>query len=194
MCFEFSVEPTQQRVGTMISHNSRPKAPQYIEDRNSRTGYVKRYRVKGHLGKGGFANVYQVQSVDSSKIYACKVINKAKLVSSEHQRKLVSEIQLHRSLQHPNIVRFERHFEDKKYFYILLECCSNGSLMELSMRRTRLTEPEVRYFMSEILVAIQFLHSKSIIHRDLKLGIKSLSDLVLSIFGVHISENPLKIH
>jgi len=114
--------------------------------------------------------VYRVQSVDSSKIYACKVINKAKLVSSEHQRKLISEIQLHRNLDHRNIVRFERQFEDEKSVYILLECCSNGSLMELSIRRTRLTEPEVRYFMKEILVAIQFLHSRSIIHRDLKLG------------------------
>jgi len=92
------------------------------------------------------------------------------LISSEHQRKLVSEIQLHRDLSHPNIVRFERQFEDKKNVYILLECCANGSLMELSMRRTRLTEPEVRYFMKEILVSIQFLHSKFIIHRDLKLG------------------------
>jgi len=154
----------------MISHHSRSNVPKCIEDRSSRTGHVKRYKVRHHLGKGGFANVYRVQSADSAKIYACKIINKSKLVSSEHQRKLVSEIQLHRDLRHPNIVRFERQFEDKKNVYILLECCSNGSLMELSMRRTRLTEPEVRYFMKEILVAIQFLHSRFIIHRDLKLG------------------------
>jgi len=154
----------------MIAHNSRPTAPAFIEDRSLRTGHIKRYKVKGHLGKGGFANVYRVQSIDSCKIYACKIINKSKLVSSEHQRKLVSEIQLHRDLSHPNIVRFDRHFEDKKNVYILLECCANGSLMALSMRRVKLTEPEVRYFMKEILIAIQFLHSKFIIHRDLKLG------------------------
>jgi len=154
----------------MISHNSRPSIPKFIEDRSLRSGHTKRYKVKGHLGKGGFANVYRVQSIDSCKIYACKIINKSKLISSEHQRKLVSEIQLHRALSHPNIVRFERQFEDKKNVYMLLECCSNGSLMELSLRRTRLTEPEVRYFMKEILIAIQFLHSKFIIHRDLKLG------------------------
>ncbi len=54
--------------------------------------------------------------------------------------------------------------------YILLELCSNHSLMELSNTRKRLTEHEVRYFMKQIMTGIKYLHNKSIIHRDLKLG------------------------
>ncbi len=155
----------------MEAMSSRSAPPSIIEDRSSRNGHVKKYRVNKHLGKGGFANVYRVQSIDSSKIYACKVINKSKLISTEHQRKLISEIKLHQSLQHKNIVIFERHFEDKKNVYILLECCCNGSLMELSIRRIKLSENEVRYFMEQIITSIKFLHSRFIIHRDLKLGI-----------------------
>lgn len=155
----------------MDSASSRSGQPaSIIEDKSGPHGHVKKYKVKSHLGKGGFANVYRIQSIDSSRVYACKIIPKAKLVSKEHQRKLVSEIQLHRSLKHESIVRFERHFEDKKNVYILLEVCGNGSMMELSCRRKRLTEHETRYFMMEILIAIQFLHSRFIIHRDLKLG------------------------
>eukprot|EP01084_Bolivina_argentea_P101898 182624_1 len=148
----------------------RQPPPTIIEDKSSRHIHTKKYKVCGHLGKGGFANVYRVQSVDSKNIYACKVINKSKLVHHEHKRKLISEIKLHSSIKHENIVKFERHFEDKTNVYILLEVCSNKSLMELSIKRRKLTENEVRYFMLQILQALKFLHSRCIIHRDLKLG------------------------
>ena len=158
--------------------SSRSAAPSMIEDRSMRH-HTKKYKVLGHLGRGGFANVYRVQSIDSAKVYACKIITKSKLTSHEHQRKLISEIQLHRSLQHKNIVRFERHFEDKKNVYILLECCPNGSLMELSIKRGKLTENEVRFFMKDILIAIKYLHSRFIIHRDLKLGLFCLQFILI---------------
>ena len=150
--------------------------------------HTKKYKVGRHLGVGGFAklrsqpfqyihtttviiySVYRVQSLDSNKIYACKIINKSMLTRKEHQIKLVSEIKLHQSLQHPNIVRFERYFDDDHNVYILLEICTNQSLMELIRKRRKLTECEVRYFMNQIITAIQFLHSNKVIHRDLKLG------------------------
>ena len=169
----------------MEMQKTRSTVPSIIEDRSQRHVHVKKYKVLGHLGKGGFASVFRVQSIDSSKIYACKIINKSKLVHSEHQRKLVSEIKLHQSLQHKHVIKFERHFEDKKNVYILLEVCPNKSMMELSIRRVKLTEPEVRYFMAQIVVAIKHLHSRFILHRDLKLGnsfIASLCFLISVLF------------
>ncbi|ETO05237.1 hypothetical protein RFI_32159, partial [Reticulomyxa filosa] len=140
------------------------------KDRTSYAPHVKRYECGKHLGRGGFAQVYEVQSLDSNRVYACKIINKQMLRKPQHQAKLLSEIQLHRKLNHPNIVRFERCFDDKENVYILLERCSNKSLMQLIQMRKRVTEHETRYLLREILCGVQYLHSQNVIHRDLKLG------------------------
>jgi serine/threonine protein kinase len=79
-------------------------------------------------------------------------------------------------LQHPSIVRYHECFEDSKNVYIILELCENKSLLEMLRRRQRLTEPEVRFFMLQILGATKYMHDKRVIHRDLKLGNVFLDD------------------
>ncbi len=58
----------------------------------------------------------------------------------------MSEIRIHRSLHHPNIVGFEHFFEDAENVYILLELCSNQTLNEMVKRRKRLTELEAQCY------------------------------------------------
>lgn len=70
---------------------------------------------------------------------AAKIIPKASLKKSRHRQKLLSEIKIHRSLNHPNIVQFEHVFEDTENVYILLEMCTNQTLNDLCKRRKRLT-------------------------------------------------------
>ena len=55
-------------------------------------------------------------------------------------------------------------------YMLMMELCTYGTLQDLMYRRVRLTEPEVRYFMIQILDSIEFLHSNLLIHRDLKLA------------------------
>jgi serine/threonine protein kinase len=79
-------------------------------------------------------------------------------------------------IRHPGFVKYKGFLENDKIYAILMELCSFGSLQDLLSRRVRLTEPEVRYFMVQILDSIEFLHSKWIIHRDLKLANIFLQD------------------
>jgi polo-like kinase 1 len=55
----------------------------------------------------------------------------------------MSEIKIHKSLKHENVVTFEHFFEDSENVYILLELCTNQTTNELIKRRKRLTEFEV---------------------------------------------------
>eukprot|EP00826_Nyctotherus_ovalis_P003596 TRINITY_DN10737_c0_g2_i5.p2 TRINITY_DN10737_c0_g2~~TRINITY_DN10737_c0_g2_i5.p2 ORF type:complete len:301 (+),score=72.67 TRINITY_DN10737_c0_g2_i5:398-1300(+) len=82
----------------------------------------------------------------------------------------MSEIRLHRSLRHPSIVRFKNFFEDAENVYIILELCSNQTVNELVKRRKRLTELEVQHYTVHIIDGLRYLHSKRIVHRDLKLS------------------------
>ena len=68
------------------------------------------------------------------------------------------EIDIHRSLSHTHVVGFHGFFEDKDHVYILLELCRRRSLMELHKRRKALTEPEVRYYLRQTLLAVKYLH------------------------------------
>ena len=131
---------------------------------------VKQYLKKHFLGKGGFARVYEFISLDNRQSFAAKVIGKDTLVKARRKQKLMSEIKIHKSLNHPNIVGFDHYFEDSENVYLMLELCQNQSLSELLRRRKRLVEMEVQCYMLQIISALSYIHSKKVIHRDLKIG------------------------
>ncbi|VDD93751.1 unnamed protein product [Enterobius vermicularis] len=133
------------------------------------------YRGK-FLGKGGFARCYELVNSDTKEVYAGKVVSKLLLQKNHQKEKMTQEIEIHRALSHPHIVRMDGFFEDSDNVYILLELCPRRSLMELYRRRKAVTEPEARYFTSQVVSACDYLHSHCIIHRDLKLGNLFLDD------------------
>lgn len=146
--------------------------PDIIYDLNTCTSYKK----GRFFGKGGFAKCYEITELKTKQIYAGKIVSKKILVGSNQKEKMTQEIHIHKSLNHPNIVGFHSFFDDSSNVYIVLELCRKRSMMEMQKRRKRLTEPEVRFFLHQILVGVEYLHKKNIIHRDLKLGNLFLND------------------
>uniref|UniRef100_A0A8C2J047 Serine/threonine-protein kinase PLK3 n=1 Tax=Cyprinus carpio TaxID=7962 RepID=A0A8C2J047_CYPCA len=140
-----------------------------------------------NICKGGFARCYEMTDLANNKMYAVKVIPQSR-VSKPHQReKITNEIELHKSLQHKHVVKFSHHFEDQDNIYIFLELCSRKSLAHIWKARHTLTDPEVRYYLKQIISALKYLHNKGILHRDLKLGnffVNENMDLRLGDFGL----------
>ncbi|EDV21422.1 uncharacterized protein TRIADDRAFT_50801 [Trichoplax adhaerens] len=129
-----------------------------------------RFRKGEFLGKGGFGRCYEFIDMKTDQKYAGKIVSKSMLVKAHHRSKMASEIAIHKTINHPNIVKFITNFENEKNVYIVLELCSKKSLYELQKRRRYLTEAEVRYFMSQAVSGCKHLHDLKIIHRDLKLA------------------------
>ena len=144
-----------------------------IEERVQRSNgqeAIKKY-IKGKLlGKGGFAKCYELKCISNQRTYAGKIISKSNITKQSAKTKLKSEIKIHRSMCHPNVVKFEHYFEDSENVYILLELCKSKTLNELLKKRKIISELEVRYYLSQILSAVKYMHKSKVIHRDLKLG------------------------
>mmetsp|Transcript_29603 Transcript_29603/g.64366 ORF Transcript_29603/g.64366 Transcript_29603/m.64366 type:complete len:891 (+) Transcript_29603:69-2741(+) len=143
-----------------------------IEDRSSRQKGPRRFAKGRFLGKGGFAECYEVQDVVTGEQYAAKIVSKASVAKPRSQAKLRSEIAIHRSLDHEKVVKFYDYFEDSEYVYILLEVCPNQTLHEFMRKRPnrRLSETEAIFYLYDLVVALKYLHRRRVIHRDLKLG------------------------
>jgi len=131
---------------------------------------TKKYSKGKFLGKGGFAKCYEFKDLETGKILAAKIIDKLSLAKEKSKQKLASEINIHKSLNHHGVVRFENNFEDSRNVYILLELCPNQTLKELVKRRKRLTELEAQCYLGQLIPTLIYLHNSNIIHRDLKLG------------------------
>ncbi len=128
---------------------------------------TRKYQLGRFLGQGAFASCFGLYALDTQQIYAAKVVPKQALQRSSTKQKLLAEMQLHKTLEHSNIVRFEHYFEDSERVYLLLELCGDN-LQEVLVRRQRLSELEVQSYLLQLLPALQYLHSNGVVHRDLK--------------------------
>lgn len=88
-----------------------------------------------------------------------------KIQNRENKAAIVSELEILKKLDHPNIIKCLETFQDSKFFYIISEYCSGGELIKPNSTFTELETKEVIY---KLLSATSHMHSKDIIHRDLK--------------------------
>jgi serine/threonine protein kinase len=128
------------------------------------------YKIKSELGRGGFAAVYNAEEQDpgAGKSVAVKVV-KSKM-SSVLQTKFVVELRIHSKMRHRHIVEFRRAFTADNLTYIVLDLCENGTLKDMLQYRSTLTSPEIRRLILQVCSGLSYIHSRSVIHRDLKLA------------------------
>lgn len=122
------------------------------------------------LGRGAYSIVYKVKNRVTNDFYALKIVNKHKATSSRVSKRIENEIALQSSLNHPNIVKLIKSFEDHENFYLLLELCPGGELFSHLKSSGKFSEEETKKLASDIVEGLKYLHSKNILHRDLKLG------------------------
>jgi serine/threonine protein kinase len=131
------------------------------------------YLTGRKLGKGGFAVCFEgnmkSKNPDKPQLVALKVV-KAKIEQKKMAEKFRTELQIHAKMCHPNIVGFHRAFNFDQHTYVVLELCHNGNLNDMVKARSCLSLPEVRRYMIQICGGVKYMHQRSVIHRDLKMG------------------------
>lgn len=119
------------------------------------------------IGKGYFGVVHVATLLNNpSKKFAVKTIFKEKLQKTLHLLK--RELEILKTLDHPNIVKFYETYQDDKYFHFVMEFCSGGELLARIADSGYLSEKEAAAIMKKIFSGVKYLHERGVVHRDLK--------------------------
>jgi serine/threonine protein kinase len=125
-----------------------------------------KYNLIQKIGEGGFSDVFLVEK--SSKHYALKRIDRKLYHANLNELYLERELRIHQTCQHKNILSIEDILFEKDHVNLISEYCSNGDLFEYIFHQGILSEKESINFFIQILDGLEYLHSRNIVHCDLK--------------------------
>ena len=120
------------------------------------------------LGKGSFGEVFLVKYIKTNKIYAMKILDKNKVIEGGQVEHTKIERDLLVNINCPFIVEIKFAFQDKENLYIITEFLQGGELFFHLHKEKRFTNDKAKFYVAEIVVAIEYLHKKKIVYRDLK--------------------------
>ncbi|CDK27421.1 unnamed protein product [Kuraishia capsulata CBS 1993] len=120
------------------------------------------------LGTGSFGRVHLVRSVHNGRFYAMKVFRKRQVVKAKQVEHTNDERRILSVLQHPFITRMWGTFQDCKSIFLIMDYIEGGELFSLLRRSRTFPNQVAKFYAAEVLLALEYLHSKNIIYRDLK--------------------------
>ena len=131
--------------------------------------FINDYKLFKSLGEGSFGEVYLTQKGDNPQKLATKIIDLRK-IEKPAAKYLNNEIKIMKILKHQNIIQLIDVLKTKNHLYLIMEFCNGGTLSECLKKNEKPFSIEIiQYFMRQIIDGIKYIHSKKIIHRDMKL-------------------------
>jgi len=132
-------------------------------------------------------------SQSSIRIAKNKLTNKkvaVKIYKTNHYNYGLNEIKILEKLKHKNIINLEKYFKDELYIILILKYCKTDFFYYL--QKTKLDENQCKLYFLQLSEAVNYCHSKNIIHRDIKLEnmlLDEQNNLILADFGFSINYN-----
>jgi len=126
------------------------------------------YKLGDVLGAGSYSEVRRCVHKITDTVRAVKIFRKEQIEDSQKTNKLVTEIEILRNVDHPNIVRIYEFFESAHRYYLVMEYCKGGELLDMISKKRRFSEQQAAQIMRQLFSVVGFLHGKGIVHRDLK--------------------------
>ncbi|XP_023514772.1 serine/threonine-protein kinase 38-like [Cucurbita pepo subsp. pepo] len=139
------------------------------------------------IGKGAFGEVRICREKTTGQVYAMKKLKKSEMLRRGQVEHVRAERNLLAEVDSNCIVKLYCSFQDDEFLYLIMEYLPGGDMMTLLMRKDTLTDDEARFYVGEIVLAIESIHRHNYIHRDIKpdnLLLDKFGHLRLSDFGL----------
>lgn len=156
----------------------KPEAPKDIKNMKIKANKLfmerhqspwKIYEELEEIGFGMYGVVKKVRLRTNPEIIrAMKIIPEENVVQGEGAS-LIDEIEILKNLEHPNIMKIYECFVDNNNYYIVSEYCDQGHLLSKLEKLERMDQIVVKFLMDQIFNAVAYLHSKNVLHGDIKL-------------------------
>ncbi|XP_059150606.1 serine/threonine-protein kinase Nek4-like [Physella acuta] len=135
---------------------------------------MERYTIVKRLGVGAHGAVYLVKHTETNRLLAMKKIEVDERKKTRTKEAVLKEASILSQLRHPHIILFHESFLDPTLdnVCIILDYCDGGNMSELIQQAAQtcrvFTERQIMQWFIQIVMAVQYIHSKHILHRDLK--------------------------
>ncbi|OWB72098.1 hypothetical protein B5S31_g1800 [[Candida] boidinii] len=129
------------------------------------------FEVLRLLGKGTFGQVFQVKKTDTKKVYAMKVLSKKVIVRKKEIAHTIGERDIlvrTSSSSTPFIVGLKFSFQTPQDLYLVTDFMSGGELFWHLQKEGRFSEARAKFYIAELVLALEHLHDNNIVYRDLK--------------------------
>ncbi|RCV37787.1 hypothetical protein SETIT_8G089900v2 [Setaria italica] len=164
-CSSMSSATTKPHKG----NDSRWEAIHVVKSRDNVLG-LNHFRLLKKLGSGDIGSVYLSELSGTRSYFAMKVMDKTSLASRKKLLRAQTEREILQSLDHPFLPTLYTHFETDKFSCLVMEFCPGGDLHTLRQRQPGkyYSEQAAKFYVAEVLLALEYLHMLGIIYRDLK--------------------------
>jgi len=167
--------------------NSNKNTELLIEDATIKQGITfESFEILSLLGEGSFGKVCKVRLKQTSEIFTMKILNKEFLLKNRSLEYAITECNILKQLKCPFIITLHYAFQTPENLYMVLDYCTGGDL-SLQIQINLLEEEEAKFYIAELILAIEYLHNHNILYPDLKpenILISSDGHIKLADFGL----------
>lgn len=116
----------------------------------------------------GRVKIARNRRANSNEIIFIKILNKSNIMKSNQTQHVLNELEIIPNLDHLSIIKFLSFYQDDKYLYLAFEFIPGGDLFTLLKAENNLSIEQSQFYLGQIIFALEYLHSRNIIYRNLK--------------------------
>ncbi|XP_051113512.1 probable serine/threonine protein kinase IREH1 isoform X2 [Andrographis paniculata] len=138
-----------------------------VHPSNDRTS-IDDFEIIKPISRGAFGRVFLAKKRTTGDLFAIKVLKKADMIRKNAVESILAERDILISVRNPFVVRFFYSFTCRENLYLVMEYLNGGDLYSLLRNLGCLDEDVARVYIAEVVLALEYLHSLRVVHRDLK--------------------------